>query len=201
MKKIVIIGCFGVLYFVAWSLFRTDEDLTRTSSSPEEGASNHSISTQSSSAESVSQHRPSRSVSRRPVLSAFNQSEALLQNDPSDPIQLSEEVELLKNLEQSEQLAMNQIFILLNSMRGIANQGYYQTGGNLEVTNSLLGENYRKIAYLPEGHARINQLGELTDKWGTPYDFHFLSSKDVEVRSAGPDGKIYTDDDIELEVQ
>ncbi|MFC5050435.1 hypothetical protein ACFPK9_07405 [Rubritalea spongiae] len=126
----------------------------------------------------------------------FIQAEAKLGNDPNDPTQLSEEAELLRDMNLPEKTALHHLHTLLDSMRGIANQGYYDTGENVDITNTLLGKNYRKIAYLPDNHPRITRYGELADKWGTPYFFHFLSSKNVEIQSAGPDKEMHTDDDI-----
>ena len=34
------------------------------------------------------------------------------------------------------------------------------------------------------------------DPWGTPYFFHQLSSTEMEIRSAGPDKRLWTDDDV-----
>ena len=131
----------------------------------------------------------------------FVQSKAKLRNDPSDPEQVPEEAELLENLEQSEKSAVGSIYSLLESLRGSANQGYFPTGSNLDVTNALLGQNYQKVAFLPASHPRVSQQGQLVDQWGTPYDFHFESSTEVSIRSAGPDQEIYTDDDIVLEIE
>ena len=36
---------------------------------------------------------------------------------------------------------------------------------------------------------------------GTPYDFHFKSSAEISIRSAGLDQEIYTGDDIILEIE
>jgi hypothetical protein len=43
---------------------------------------------------------------------------------------------------------------------------------------------------------RVNGDGELVDPWGTPYFFHQLSGTDMEIRSAGPDKTMWTDDDL-----
>ncbi len=43
---------------------------------------------------------------------------------------------------------------------------------------------------------RVNDNGELVDRWGTPYFFHQISGADTEIRSAGPDKIMYTADDI-----
>ena len=131
----------------------------------------------------------------------FEQSKAKLRNDPSDPEQVPEEAGLLEDLNQSEESAVGNIYSLLESLRGSANQGYYPTGSNLDVTYALLGQNYQKVAFLPASHPRVSEQGQLIDQWGTPYDFHFESSTQVSIRSGGPDKEVYTDDDIILEIE
>jgi hypothetical protein len=70
-------------------------------------------------------------------------------------------------------------------------------GTNAEVTAALLGDNPKQMKLpLPE-KSRINGAGELCDPWGTPYFFHQISATKMEVRSAGPDQKLWTGDDIQ----
>ncbi|CAN5913413.1 hypothetical protein BH11VER1_BH11VER1_27970 [soil metagenome] len=67
---------------------------------------------------------------------------------------------------------------------------------NDEIVRRLQGENPKGIAVLPKSHPAINDQGELLDRWGTPYRFHPESAWDMTVRSAGPDRKMWTNDDI-----
>ncbi len=67
-------------------------------------------------------------------------------------------------------------------------------GTNKEITDALNGGNPKQARLLPEGQA-VNGNGELVDRWGTPYFFHQLSKVDMEIRSAGPDKKMWTEDD------
>jgi hypothetical protein len=70
-------------------------------------------------------------------------------------------------------------------------------GTNPEITRALSGHNPRQANFIqPEAGMRINGNGELVDPWGTPYFFHQLSGHDMEVRSAGPDGVMWTADDL-----
>jgi len=70
-------------------------------------------------------------------------------------------------------------------------------GTNPEITRALNGGNPRHVNFLqPDSGNRINENGELVDPWGTPYFFHQLSASDMEVRSAGPDKILYTQDDL-----
>ncbi len=68
-------------------------------------------------------------------------------------------------------------------------------GTNAEITAALTGANPLHLALLPSDHPAINTRGELCDRWGTPFFFHQLSGTQMEIRSAGPDKKLWTDDD------
>jgi hypothetical protein len=70
-------------------------------------------------------------------------------------------------------------------------------GTNAEITRALNGNNPTHAMFLSGiPGQQINSKGELLDPWGTPYFFHQLSGSDMEVRSAGPDRKMWTSDDI-----
>jgi hypothetical protein len=69
-------------------------------------------------------------------------------------------------------------------------------GNNREITAQLSGRNSRRHAPLPKDHPAISATGELLDRWGTPFFFHALSARGMEIRSAGPDRAMYTDDDV-----
>jgi hypothetical protein len=69
-------------------------------------------------------------------------------------------------------------------------------GSNAEITAALTGQNKLRLALIPPGHPAINREGELCDRWGTPFFFHSESATRMEVRSAGPDKKMWTDDDV-----
>jgi hypothetical protein len=69
-------------------------------------------------------------------------------------------------------------------------------GDNAEITAVLTGKNILGYAFIPPGSPAINGQGELCDRWGTPYFFHQISGTIMEVRSAGPDRRHWTNDDI-----
>ncbi len=71
-------------------------------------------------------------------------------------------------------------------------------GENAEITAGLIGENPYRLPLMPRDHPAINAAGELTDRWGTPFLFHALASDRMEIRSAGPDKKFGTADDVRL---
>lgn len=75
--------------------------------------------------------------------------------------------------------------------------GQNPTGGsNSEITASLTGKNEKELAIIPPDFAAINSDGEIIDRWGTPYFFHPVSRQVLEVLSAGPDGLLWTGDDV-----
>ena len=70
-------------------------------------------------------------------------------------------------------------------------------GTNPEITRALAGDNPKQVNFLdPEQGLRVNSDGELVDPWGTPFFFHQLSGIEMEIHSAGPDKKLWTDDDL-----
>ena len=73
--------------------------------------------------------------------------------------------------------------------------GENPVGQNDDIVAALLGENDKKAAYLPKDCPAIKN-GKLVDRWGTPWWFHPLSGKEMEIRSAGPDRDLFTPDDI-----
>lgn len=69
-------------------------------------------------------------------------------------------------------------------------------GTNAEITAALLGDNPKQVKLeVPEG-STLNTANELCDPWGTPWFFHQLSASKTEIRTAGPDKKMYTADDV-----
>ncbi len=70
------------------------------------------------------------------------------------------------------------------------------TGTNAEITSALSGKNQLRLALIPPDHGAINREGELCDRWGSPFFFHAESATRMEIRSAGPDRKMWTDDDV-----
>jgi len=71
-------------------------------------------------------------------------------------------------------------------------------GENAEITAVLAGRNRLQLALIPPSHPAINRAGELCDRWGTPFFFHALSGTQMEIRSAGPDRRLWSADDVVL---
>ncbi len=68
-------------------------------------------------------------------------------------------------------------------------------GTNAEITAVLVGKNKLRLSLIPPDHPAINKSGELCDRWGTPFFFHAESANRMEIRSAGPDKKMWSPDD------
>lgn len=71
-------------------------------------------------------------------------------------------------------------------------------GENAEITAALTGRNTLGFAFIPADNPAVNAKGELCDRWGTPYFFHQISGEGMEIRSAGPDRRLWTADDSVL---
>ena len=89
---------------------------------------------------------------------------------------------------------LDQIGLMLRDFR--TRMGENPTGTNSEIMKAVMGGNPKQAKLgPPEGH-QLNGDGELIDRWGTPYFFHQLSKTSMEIRSAGPDKQMWTDDDV-----
>ncbi len=82
---------------------------------------------------------------------------------------------------------------------------HYQTtfktnpnGTQKEIVNSLLGNNAKKIIYIPKDNPSLNADKQIIDRWGTPFFFHQISHNNMEIISAGPDKNLWSEDDISM---
>ena len=69
-------------------------------------------------------------------------------------------------------------------------------GDNTDLVRALTGANPLRLAVLPPGHPTIDGQGRWCDRWGTPYHIHPLAASVYSVRSAGPDRRLFTEDDL-----
>ena len=69
-------------------------------------------------------------------------------------------------------------------------------GMHTEIVAAFQGDNPRNIRYIPKGHPAVNTDGQIVDRWDRPFFFHVISKSAVEIISAGPDGELFTADDI-----
>jgi len=69
-------------------------------------------------------------------------------------------------------------------------------GINEDFAKAFTGGNRYGDVFLATNHPSLNEQGQLIDRWGTPYHFHPRAADAVDVRSAGPDRKLFTEDDV-----
>ena len=74
--------------------------------------------------------------------------------------------------------------------------GENPVGSNGEITKALDGGNPKHLRISFPPGSSVSGQGELCDRWGTPFFFHQLSAKQMEIHSAGPDHLMGTGDDI-----
>ena len=74
--------------------------------------------------------------------------------------------------------------------------GENPVGNNAEITRALLGDNPKQVKIAIPAGSTLNGEGQMCDRWGTPYFFHQMSAKGMEVRSAGADREMWSADDV-----
>ncbi len=67
---------------------------------------------------------------------------------------------------------------------------------NEDWAAAFRGLNSAHERFLPDTHIALNAQGQIVDRWGTPLFFHALGNRRFDLRSAGPDKILWTDDDI-----
>ena len=116
---------------------------------------------------------------QKPEIDAANYHKASLLNSPSQSIQ--------------EDLQIVAEFVDLIHKAGI-NASF---GDNADITAALTGTQYagQKGHLFPRQHNALRS-GQLVDRWGTPFWFHANGPGKLEIRSAGTDKQLFTNDDI-----
>ena len=69
-------------------------------------------------------------------------------------------------------------------------------GANEEIALALMGRNKAQLAFLPKDSRALNAQGQLIDRWSSPLWFHATTRERIDIRSAGPDRKLWTSDDV-----
>lgn len=75
--------------------------------------------------------------------------------------------------------------------------GGYPLADNQDWSAALKGKSGYRDPFVSEGHRVFNPQGRLADRWGSALFFHPLGGGRYEIRSAGPDKKLWTGDDIQ----
>jgi hypothetical protein len=116
----------------------------------------------------------------------------------SEPTEIANMVALAEQLNDEDATAQDDVAVLVELIRVYTrSMGAVPEGGlNEEIVHGLLGNNPKKLVFMKKDHAKINEQGELLDRFGVPYDFHPVSAELLEIRSAGPDRLIFTSDDV-----
>jgi hypothetical protein len=86
--------------------------------------------------------------------------------------------------------------LMENALLLLKSAGNRPLSANEDWAALFRGENAAHERFLPEQHAALDRQGRLIDRWGAPLFFHALGSGRYELRSAGPDKKLWTADDI-----
>jgi len=71
-----------------------------------------------------------------------------------------------------------------------------QYATNFDLAQFLLGENDYSTPYLSPKAKILDEDQLLVDRWDNPLHIHPISSDLLEIRSAGPDQKLFTEDDL-----
>jgi len=90
-------------------------------------------------------------------------------------------------------IEIDRVGLMLRDYRTLA--GENPVGTNAEIMASIMGGNPKEATLGPPEGMKLNEKGELLDRWETPYFFHQLSRDQMEIRSAGPDKILWTADD------
>lgn len=85
---------------------------------------------------------------------------------------------------------LRQYLRLLHSRQGLP------IGNDTDLLRALTGHNPMKLVILPPDHSAVGADRRLRDRWGTPYAIHPRGNSAYEIRSAGPDRKLFTADDL-----
>ena len=83
-----------------------------------------------------------------------------------------------------------------NALLLLKSAGNRPLSANEDWAALLRGQNAARERFLPEGHPALDAEGRVVDRWGVPLFFHALGGGRYELRSAGPDRKMWTADDI-----
>jgi hypothetical protein len=95
--------------------------------------------------------------------------------------------------DEEAMIEIDKVSLMIRDFRTIA--GENPVGTNAEIMSAIMGGNAKQAKLGPPEGVKLNEKGEIIDRWGTPYFFHQLSRDHMEIRSAGPDKVLWTDDD------
>jgi hypothetical protein len=86
-------------------------------------------------------------------------------------------------------------YMTLNFITAVKEPNQPPLGMNEDFVKAFTGQNRYGDVFIPADHEAIKG-GQFVDRWGTPYHFHARAPFAIDVRSAGPDKELFTDDDV-----
>jgi hypothetical protein len=142
---------------------------------------------------------PSPAVAQTAASSAPSFKPKASQDDPSDAPQ--EDISPLAPELNSDRFPAQHDVDVLHTLlrqylRRLGRREALPVGNDSDLAKVLGGENPMKYATLPANHPAFSPDGRLRDRWGTPYFVHPVAPGSFEIRSAGPDRKLFTSDDL-----
>ena len=86
--------------------------------------------------------------------------------------------------------------LVLQYQHNMRHRNALPIGDDSDLVRALTGRNPLGFVVIPPNHPAISDEGRLLDRWGTPYFVHPISAATIDIRSAGPDKKMFTADDL-----
>lgn len=85
---------------------------------------------------------------------------------------------------------------LMNVFLLLKNRDSAEYAINEDLSKFLRGNNREKMVFVSEDSPIFDEKKRIVDRWGTPIHIHTISHHHFELRSGGPDGKLFTEDDL-----
>ena len=108
--------------------------------------------------------------------------------------------EILQNYAQESarpEEDLNALFhAVSNLMLLVKGDSPFRMGANEEFAAALRGKNRDQLRFVSDKSQIFNSQGQVIDRWDTPLYFHTLAHDRIDIRSAGPDRKMWTEDDL-----
>ena len=111
--------------------------------------------------------------------------DVILRDYASASTSLTEDLELLRRVNIS--------FVTL-----VKNHANLAIGCNADLADALRGKNDYKQRFISDSHPALNDKGQIIDRYLTPIHLHVPSAGRYEIRSAGADKTLWTEDDVEI---
>ncbi len=183
LRIALVASALGLGAALVWLLFASPRTGVGTSSAPQ-------VDSNGAQSLTAAQNAPSSAPSFKPKAA---------QDDPADAPQ--EDVSPLAPELNSDRFPAQHDVDVLHTLlrqylRRLGRREALPIGNDSDLAKVLGGQNPMKYATLPANHPAFSPDGRLRDRWGTPYFVHPVAPGSFEIRSAGPDRKMFTSDDL-----